>query len=63
MLTFNKDLKNKRKTAGLRKSRSIQCKKETMIKMELTSRYLNNSVLVGKNKTTSVERNVTFKIC
>lgn len=27
MLTFNKDLKNKRKTAGLRKSRSIQCKK------------------------------------
>lgn len=59
MLTFNKDLKNKRKTAGLRKSRSIQCKKETMIKMELTSRY---SVLVGKNKTTSVERNVTFKI-
>lgn len=51
MLTFNKDLKNRRKTVDLRNYRSMQCEKiGNYNKMELISRYLDNSD-VGKNKT------------
>lgn len=58
MLTFNKDLKNWRKTVDLRNYRSMQCEKiGNYNKIELISRYLDNSD-VGKNKTELLQREI-----